>query len=151
MSLQPLGTAALPKPPPFTPRHVARTVGPGVIGLGIAIGSGEWLLGPSVIASYGPHLLWLTTVAVILQVMLNLEMARYTVYTGEPIITGFMRTWPGAAFWGSVYALLSFLQYGWPGWALASATASAALILGRIPGAGDAGLVIEIGRASCRE
>lgn len=146
--LEPLGTAALPAPPPFTPRHVLRTIGPGVIGLGVAIGSGEWLLGPSVIASYGPQLLWLTTLAVLLQVLLNLEMARYTLYTGEPIITGFMRTWPGAAFWGGTYALLSLLQYGWPGWALASATASAALILGRIPGAGDAGLVIALGYAT---
>ncbi len=148
MALQPFGTAPLPTPPPFTPRHVLRTIGPGVIGLGVAIGSGEWLLGPSVVAAYGPHLLWLTTVAVILQVLLNLEMARYTLYTGEPIITGFMRTWPGAAFWGSTYALLSFLQYGWPGWALASATASAALVLGRIPGAGDAGFVITLGYAT---
>jgi len=148
MPLQPLGTAALPQPPPFTPRHVLRTIGPGIIGLGVAIGSGEWLLGPSVIAAYGPQLLWLTTAAVVLQVLLNLEMARYTLYTGEPIITGFMRTWPGPAFWGSVYAVLSFLQYGWPGWALASATASAALILGRIPGAGDAGLVIALGYAT---
>ncbi|MEX2271567.1 MAG: Nramp family divalent metal transporter [Vicinamibacterales bacterium] len=146
--LQAFGSADLPKPPPFTPRHVFRTIGPGVIGLGVAIGSGEWLLGPSVIASYGPHLLWLTTVAVVLQVLLNLEMARYTLYTGEPIITGFMRTWPGSTFWGITYALLSLLQYGWPGWALASATASAALILGRMPGAGDAGLVVMLGYAT---
>lgn len=146
--LLPLGTAALPAPPPFTPRHVLRTIGPGVIGLGVAVGSGEWLLGPAVVATYGPTLLWLTTAAVVLQVLLNLEMARYTLYTGEPIITGFMRTWPGPAFWGSTYAVLSFLQYGWPGWALASATATAALVLGRIPGAGDAGLVILLGYAT---
>src|SRR5438034_11580914 len=37
----------------------------------------------------------ITTAAVLLQTVLNLEMARYTLYTGEPIVTGFMRTWPG--------------------------------------------------------
>lgn len=146
--LAPFGTAPLPDPPPFTPRHILKTIGPGVIGLGVAIGSGEWLLGPSVIAAYGPQLLWLTTISVVLQVLLNLEMARYTLYTGEPIVSGFMRTKPGAAFWGWTYAVLSFLQYGWPGWALASATASAALILGRMPEAGDAGFVILIGYAT---
>lgn len=146
--LEPLGVAPLPQPPPFTLRGVARTIGPGIIGLGVAIGSGEWLLGPSIVATYGPSLLWLATVAIVLQVLLNLEMARYTLYTGEPIITGFMRTWPGPAFWGWTYAVLSFLQYGWPGWALASATASAALILGRMPAGGDAGLVIALGYAT---
>jgi len=146
--LQPLGTAALPAPPPFTPRHVLGTIGPGVIGLGVAIGSGEWLLGPAIVATYGPQLLWLTTVSVLLQVLLNLEMARYTLYTGEPIVTGFMRTWPGPTFWGSAYALLTFFQYGWPGWALASATATAALVLGRIPNADDASLVVMLGYAT---
>jgi hypothetical protein len=143
--LPPWGVAALPAPPPFTTRHVLRTVGPGIIGLGIAIGSGEWLLGPSVIVTYGPSLLWITTVAVLLQALLNLEMARYTLFTGEPIMTGFMRTWPGPGFWGWTYSVLSFLQYGWPGWALASATATAALMLGRLPSDADAGTVVSIG------
>jgi len=66
----------------------------------------------------------------------------------EPILTGFMRTRPGARFWGWTYAVLALLQYGWPGWALASATASAALLLGRMPGAADAGLVIALGYVS---
>ncbi|MGH9349488.1 MAG: Nramp family divalent metal transporter [Vicinamibacterales bacterium] len=143
--LPPWGEAALPAPPTFTPRNVMRTVGPGVIGLGLAIGSGEWLLGPAVIVAHGPTLLWITTIAVVLQALLNLEMARYTLYTGEPVMTAYMRTWPGPRFWGGTYSLLSFLQYGWPSWSLASATATAALWLGRMPGAGDAGVVITIG------
>lgn len=139
------GVVPMPAPPPFTVRNALRTIGPGVIGLGVAIGSGEWLLGPSVIVTYGATLLWITTVAVFLQVILNLEMARYTLYTGEPIVTGFMRTRPGPAFWGWTYGLLTFLQYGWPGWALASATAAAAVVLRRMPGDADRGLVIGIG------
>jgi hypothetical protein len=139
------GVAELPFPPPFTLRNALRTVGPGVIGLGIAIGSGEWLIGPAVILKYGAALLWITSIAVVLQVILNQEMGRYTLYTGEPIFTGFMRTRPGAAFWGWTYGILSVCQYGWPGWALASATATAALVLGRVPTADDAGTVILLG------
>jgi hypothetical protein len=139
--LPPWGVAELPAPPTFTFRNVLRTIGPGIIGLGIAIGSGEWLLGPSVVARYGPALLWVTTVSVLLQVFINIEMARYTMYTGEPIMVGFMRTSPGPRFWSGLYGLLTFLQVGWPGWALASATAVAALALGRIPTAADAELV----------
>jgi hypothetical protein len=143
--LPPWGVAALPEPPAFTLRNAMKTIGPGVIGLGIAIGSGEWLIGPSVVLRYGAALLWITSVSVFLQVILNQEMGRYTLYTGEPITTGFMRTRPGPAFWGWVYGVLGFAQYGWPGWALASATATGALILGRMPGNEDAGLVILIG------
>lgn len=139
------GRAELPAPPPFTPRKILGTVGPGIIGLGVAIGSGEWLLGPSVVVTYGAALLWITTASVVLQTLLNLEMARYTLYTGEPIITGFMRTRPGPAFWGWTYGALALLQYGWPGWALASATATAALVLGRLPTAADAGLIVTLG------
>jgi hypothetical protein len=125
-----------------------RTVGPGVIGLGIAIGSGEWLIGPAVLLKYGPALLWITTVSVLLQVILNQEMARYTLYTGEPMVTGFMRTRPGPTFWGWAYSIFGFLQYGWPGWALASATATAAIFLGRMPTTDDASTVIAIGYAT---
>lgn len=135
----------MPAPPPFTTPNILRTVGPGVIGLGLAIGSGEWLLGPSIIVTYGAAFLWITTISVALQVLLNLEMARYTISTGEPIITGFMRTRPGPTFWGWTYVVLAFLQYGWPGWALASATATAALVLGRMPTADDAGFVLMLG------
>jgi hypothetical protein len=142
------GVQALPAPPPFTLRSALKTIGPGVIGLGIAIGSGEWLIGPAVILKYGAALLWITTVSVFLQVILNQEMARYTLYTGEPILTGFMRTRPGPAFWGWTYGVFGFCQYGWPGWALASATASAALLLGRMPGTDDAGTVIALGYAT---
>lgn len=77
--------------------------------------------------------------------LLNSEMARYTLATGEPIVTGFMRTRPGPAFWGTWYGGCGFLQFGWPGWALASATATAALLLGRVPTAADAGLVKLLG------
>jgi hypothetical protein len=146
--LPPWDVRELPAPPVFTARNALRTVGPGVIGLGIALGSGEWLIGPAVVVKHGAALLWITTVAVLLQVVLNQEMGRYTLYTGEPIITGYMRTWPGPGFWGTTYAIFGLAQYGWPGWALASATATAALFLGRMPGPADASTVIAIGYAT---
>src|SRR5215208_3923782 len=108
----------LPAPPPFGVASALRLIGPGAIALGISIGSGEWLLGPSVTARYGAALLWVATVSILLQVILNQEMVRYTIATGEPIFNGFMRTRPGPAFWGVVYSTLLFVQIGWPGWAL---------------------------------
>jgi hypothetical protein len=69
-------------------------VGPGVIVLGVSIGSGEFLLGPAAFVRYGLSVLWVTTVAVFLQTVFNTEVMRYTLATGEPVFTGFMRTRP---------------------------------------------------------
>ena len=73
----------LPAPPPYNFGNVIRIIGPGTILLGVSIGSGEWLLGPAVATTYGPTLLWIVTVSVLLQLALNYEMLRYTVATGS--------------------------------------------------------------------
>lgn len=120
-------------------------VGPGVIVLGASIGSGEFLLGPAAFVKYGLSMLWVVGVAALLQTLLNLELMRYTMATGEPIMTGFMRTKPHSTFWAWFYAAFYFLQMGWPGWAGAAAGAVFFLINKRLPGAGEAGVVYGIG------
>jgi hypothetical protein len=122
-------------------------IGPGVIALGVSIGSGEFLLGPAAFVKYGLSLLWVVGVAALLQTLLNVELMRYTMATGEPIFTGFMRTRPHATFWAWFYAALYFLQMGWPGWAGAAAGAVFFLFAKRLPVASEAGLVYGIGVA----
>lgn len=138
-------TANLPEPPPFTPRNAFKVIGPGALLLAFSLGAGEWLFGPAALARHGPTILWIPTASILLQALLNTEMARYTLYTGEPIFTGFMRTAPGPTFWGWTYAALHFLQVGWPGWGLAAATAVSALFLGRIPDEADRVTVLYFG------
>src|SRR6476661_7392410 len=120
-------------------------LGPGVIALGVSIGSGEFLLGPAAFVKYGLSLLWVVGVAAVLQTLLNLELMRYTMATGEPIMTGFMRTRPHSTFWAWFYAAFYFLQMGWPGWAGAAAGAVFFLFTKRLPGAAESGLVYAIG------
>jgi hypothetical protein len=137
------GTADFPEPlRDLTPKKLLAILGPAVIALGGTIGGGEWLIGPALFVKYGLALLWITTVSSVLQVYLNLEMCRYTLYTGEPITVGFMRLKPGKAFWGWLFTIVGFIERGLPGWALGTATAIAALQLGVIPGAGDKSTVI---------
>ncbi|HEY8498560.1 MAG TPA: Nramp family divalent metal transporter [Limnochordales bacterium] len=137
----------LPAPPPMDWRSVLRVIGPSAIVLGVAIGSGEWLIGPSVTAQYGPGLLWIATVSIILQTVLNLEMVRYTMCTGEPIFVGMARLRPGSRFWGTLLVIISFLERAWPGWAFTAATAVAVLSLGRLAGPEDSVLIIVVGAA----
>jgi hypothetical protein len=143
--LDPWRISELPAAP--TPRGFGwfSAVGPGVIALGISIGSGEFLLGPAAFVKYGLSLLWVVGVAAVLQTLLNVELMRYTMATGEPIITGFMRTRPHSTFWAWFYSILYFLQMGWPGWAGAAAGAVFFLWAKRLPGAAEAGTVYAIG------
>ena len=135
----------LPHPPASSVRKAVRVIGPGTILLGLSLGAGDWLLGPAVAVKHGPALLWVCTVSVILQALLNTEMARYTLATGESIYTGFMRTPPGPRFWARVYACLNLVQLGWPGWAAAGGSALAGLFLGRTPHGEDREVVLILG------
>src|SRR6185436_6620546 len=134
-------------PPAPRPRGLGwfSAIGPGVIVLGVSIGSGEFLLGPAAFVKYGLSLLWVVGVAALLQTLLNVELMRYTMATGEPIMTGFMRTRPHSTFWAWFYAAFYFLQMGWPGWAGAAAGAVFFLVTKRLPGAAESGVVYAIG------
>jgi hypothetical protein len=120
-------------------------VGPGVIVLGISIGSGEFLLGPALFVKHGLTLLWVCSVAIYLQAIFNTEVMRYVLATGEPVFTGFMRTRPSATAWAWVYAALYFLQVGWPAWAATAAGAIFFLVVGQLPGPADTQTVYYIG------
>ena len=126
----------------MTGKKLFLLMGPAVIALGGSIGGGEWLVGPALFVKYGLVLLWVTTVSTTLQTFLNLEMTRYTLATGEPITIGFMRLAPGKTFWGGLFSVAGFIERGMPGWALACATAVAAMQLGRIPALADKPTVI---------
>jgi hypothetical protein len=146
--LDPWTRADLPAPP--TPRGLGwfAVVGPGVIVLGLSIGSGEFLLGPAAFVKHGLSLLWVTVVAIFLQTVFNTEVMRYTVATGEPVFTGFMRTRPSATGWAWFYAILYFFQVGWPAWAATSAGAIYFLFARQLPGPDDAFYIGVIGGAT---
>jgi hypothetical protein len=75
---------------------------------GASTGTGEWVMGPQAAARYHGAMMWLVLVSILAQVVLNTEVMRYTIYTGEPIMTGFMRSKPGPKFWILFYLLLDF-------------------------------------------
>src|SRR5690606_31579556 len=120
--------------PTFKLRNWASLIGPGLVMGAAAIGGGEWLTGPMVTAQYGGGLLWLATLSVVGQVIYNLEICRYTLYTGEPIFTGKFRTLPGPHFWFLIYLLLDFGSF-FPYLAAFAATPLATALIGEIPNA----------------
>jgi len=134
----------LPAPPPFGFRNIFKVIGPGAIMAATSIGGGEWLVGPAAAVKYSSSIFLIATIAIILQVVFNLEAIRYTLYTGEPIYGGIMRLKPGSKFWAGFYSVIGFLQLGWPALAGTAAAALLSAFLGRLPDAGDRDLQVWI-------
>lgn len=142
MESEPAGLKAwteddLPEPLPFSARNLLRTIGPGAILLAGGIGGGEWLVGPAIGVQFGPKLFWIATTAIAFQVVFNLEAMRYTLCTGEPIVTGIMRLKPSSRFWGSAYALATAAQLGLPSVVGGCAAVLFAAFIGRMPEQAD--------------
>ncbi len=120
-----------------------KVLGPSIIAVGVAIGGGEWLLGPATAVRYGLGMAWIVLVSSLLQTIYNVCLVRVTVYCGEPPIVYLRRVPPGPKFW-SVF--LPLMIIGWGAWGLAGiagsgATALGSILLGRLPTAADADLV----------
>ena len=127
----------LPAPPPFSFRNLMRVIGPGAVMAATSIGGGEWLVGPAAAVKYSSSIFLIVTVAIILQVLFNLEAIRYTLYTGEPIYGGIMRLKPGPRFWAGFYTVVGFFQLGWPALAGSAAATLLSAWIGRVPDAGS--------------
>jgi hypothetical protein len=145
----PLEVTDLPTPeevfgvPKVGRRELFRFVlGPSLIALGISIGSGEWLLGPLNVGTLGfVGIGWIITISALLQVFYNIEFSRYVMATGEVPIVGFGRVPPGSALWLPFSLGVLFFAFIWGGWAKAAAETLFALLNGRVPAAGDKGIV----------
>jgi len=100
-------------------------LGPGVIFMALAQGSGELIWWPYIIAKYGLSFLFLLLPACLLQFPVTYEIGRYTLLTGESIFQGFIRLQRHFAFFLWILLTLSFLWFG--AFAAAGGTSLAAL------------------------
>jgi hypothetical protein len=113
--LPPFVVRELPDPP----RQLWRIIGPGIVGAGVALSSGEFILWPFIASQVGLVFVWGAVIGALTQFFLNMEVERYTLATGETALTGFNRIW---RHWGLVIAVMVYFANLWPGWALSSAT-----------------------------
>ncbi|MCS7126688.1 MAG: Nramp family divalent metal transporter [Aigarchaeota archaeon] len=141
-SVQAVQVKDLPPPPPPNLRAYFKALGPGVIMASLAIGSGEWITFPAVIATFGPQLLWTAALSCLLQAVLAVESMKYPVFCGQPIHRAYQKLPPSPLGWAWIWTLLLFIPVMWPSWAIASATAALALQLGRLPGPQDSMMLL---------
>ena len=133
-ALPPLRYHDLPQPVPLR-----RMIGPSVILLGAALGSGEFVLWPSIVARHGFGLWWACMLGLFTQFWVNMEITRYTLATGESTVIGFVRLWKG---WAWVFLLCNTIPWMWPGWACGAAKCLTFLVGGSVPVYGVASLIL---------
>jgi hypothetical protein len=117
----------------MTPGKIIRYVlGPSMIALGVSIGSGEWLIGPFNVGTSGfTGILWIVLASAVLQVFYNVELARFTLATGETPAVGFGRVPPGFWLWIPMAVFLYYLAFVWGGWAAGAGQSLLVLATGR--------------------
>jgi len=112
---------------------VRLVIGPSLVALGLSIGSGEYLLGPLNVASYGfVGIGWVILVSAVLQTFYNVELARFTVATGEVPIVYFGRAPGGYLFWTPFAAFCIYMAFIWGGWTAGAGQALFTLFTGRV-------------------
>jgi len=130
--------------PKLDPKNlILKVLGPSVIAVGVAIGGGEWLLGPATAVRYGLGMTWIVLLSALLQTIYNVSLTRIIIYIGESPIVYLRRVPPGPIFWTIAIPVMIIV---WGSWGLAgiagsAATALGSIILGRLPTAEDAWLV----------
>nr|WP_240625448.1 Nramp family divalent metal transporter [Halonotius pteroides] len=98
-------------------------VGPSAIMLGASLGSGETLFWPTLVARFGWVLFALFLLAAFVHFVVNTEIQRWTLATGESIFRAMERLHPAVPL---ALLLGGFVSLGWPGWAASAAKIGAA-------------------------
>ena len=130
--------ADLPPPPAST----WKIIGPGVVAAGVGLASGEFILFPYIASQVGLVFVWAALVGLVTQFFINMEVERYTLATGETVLTGFSRL---GRHWGLFFAVLAIVANLWPGWMMSSATLVTFIAGGGNPRTIAIGMLIAMG------
>lgn len=115
MQLAPLTKADMPKP-----WSLRKLIGPSFIILGVGLGSGELILWPYLSSNFGLGIIWAALLGITFQFLINMEVERYSLVTGESIFVGLTRKFGRfAPVWFMFTTLVPWL---WPGIIASSAT-----------------------------
>jgi Amino acid permease len=101
------------------PVSVWKIVGASAIITATAMGSGEFIIWPYIVSQVGFTVFWACILGFFFQWILNMEIERYALVTGETAVTGFARLW---RHWGLIFILFALTPNLWPGWATGAST-----------------------------
>ena len=125
------------KEPPSTVLGRVRYLGPGIIVSGSIVGSGEIILTSSLGAAAGFVMLWWVLMSCWIKSLIQAELARYTIVTGDTYLRALNRL-PGK-IWGPIR------KVSWPIWLSLIAIVPGTMALGGIIGGASQALSLLIG------
>jgi hypothetical protein len=122
-------------------------LGPSIILLAASLGSGEFILWPYMTVRYGFGVFWGALLGIGTQFFINMEIARYTLATGEGVTTGFARL---SRHFAWIFAIAIIGADMWPGWATGAGVALSFVVGGNptiyaVAGLLATGLVLSVG------
>ncbi len=101
------------------PISLKSSIGPSIILLGLALGSGELIMWPYLVSQYGLGIIWGGLLGITFQYFLNTEIMRYTLARGESVFVGWRRFGKLIPVW---FIFSTVVPWALPGFVLASAT-----------------------------
>lgn len=98
--------------PPKTVKESLKFLGPGMVTSAAVVGSGELITTTALGANVGFVLLWVILLSTLVKVGVQIELARWSISTGLPSVTGYNHVPPhlGKRGWMSWLGLLNFTQ-----------------------------------------
>ena len=132
-SIEPLRQGDLPD----MEKSLWKMTGPGAIMVGLAVGSGELVLWPWIVARFGVVMAWAPLVAVLFQVFITLEIGRWAIATGESALSALARVSTKIIY---LFILFLLVLTALPGWGRATAATIRFLLFG-LDGPGPEGSI----------
>lgn len=94
------------------PKLTLATLGPGLVLIALGLGAGEFILWPSLIATYGFGVLAGAIVGITCQYFINTESLRYPITTGASVYVGLAKLNKYIPIW---FITSTFSSFMWPG------------------------------------
>ncbi|MFX0015932.1 MAG: Nramp family divalent metal transporter [Promethearchaeota archaeon] len=108
-------------------------IGPGIIALGLGLGTGELVSGPYLIVRHGPLILWVALISIFLQTVTAISASKYTILTGEPFQIGLNRLWFSKKGWTAIWVVLGTLSAIFPYYPALLGVTFVAMIINDVP------------------
>lgn len=101
------------RPFPKPTKTLWQLLGPSIIFVALALNGGEMLLWPNLAANYGLSILWPIPIILCLQYIVNIEIERYTLVTGESVEGKLVSGSKGLSV---IFAFTVLIALVWPAW-----------------------------------
>ncbi|MBN2156243.1 MAG: Nramp family divalent metal transporter [Candidatus Lokiarchaeota archaeon] len=81
-------------------------IGPGIIAMGLGLGTGEIVAAPFLVVKNGPNILWIALFSILIQTYTAIIGSKYTILTGEPVQVGMNRLFMNKKAWTPIWVLV---------------------------------------------